>query len=128
MIFEGLTKVRTDLESTLKDVRMFSKGFWLCILFREKLQIMFLFSYLFMAWVLRVFLFGWKTCVMIEVYLSKTLHVLFIVIFCFNSYKLAKRVKKKRTCDMAGHFYFYFFRCNVIFYFNSNKPNSNLPR
>ena len=29
---------------------------------------------------------------------------------------------------MAGHFYFYFFRCNVIFYFNSNKPNSNLPR
>lgn len=71
MIFEGLTKVRTDLESTLKDVHILSRGFWLCILFCEKLQIMFLFSYLFMAWVLRVFLFGWKTCVMIEVYLSK---------------------------------------------------------
>ena len=71
MIFEGLTKVRTDLESTLKDVHMLSRGFWLCILFCEKLQIMFLFSYLFMAWVVRVFLFGWKTCVVIEAYLSK---------------------------------------------------------
>ena len=80
MIFEGLTKVRTDLESTLKDVRMFSKGFWLCILFREKLQIMFLFSYLFMAWVLRVFSFGWKACVMIEVYLSKTFTC---IVYCY---------------------------------------------
>ena len=71
MIFEGLTKVRTDLESTLKDVHMLFRGIWLCILFCEKLQIMFLFSYLFMAWVVRVFLFGWKTCVMIEAYLSK---------------------------------------------------------